>query len=54
MRKEKKTLEAYIMTLNLVMNAKVFINSEPGFAPVKGFKMEKSFCCKKHLYAVYF
>ncbi len=54
MRKEKKTLEAYIMILNLVMDTKVFINSESGLASVKGFKMEKSFCCKKHLYAVYF
>ncbi len=35
------------MILNLVMDTKVFINSESGLASVKGFKMEKSFCCKK-------
>ncbi len=49
--KEKKDLEAYIITLNPVTDAQAFVNPKPGLAPVKGLKMEKGFCCKKCSYA---
>ncbi len=51
-RKEKKDLEAYLLTQNPVKDKTVFINPEPGLAPVKGLKMKNGLCCKKCSYAV--